>query len=121
MTQIDDLIELHGSSSDIYSESEGAADSYGDATPTWSKVATEKVWVQPAWSVRSMSPQIAESIAGRIDTSTYIGFFKSDTVAVERKFIQVATVKYEIVRFIDISLFGDLSHKEAHLKIMQEG
>lgn len=119
MTVMDGLISQHGASGDIYRESEGAAGSYGDPAPTWSKQATETVWIQKAQSIRGS--RIFASIAGEIDESTYIGFFKSDSVVAEDDYVLKGGVKYGVAQVVTVKQFGAASHIEAHLRLMEEG
>lgn len=119
MSEVNTLITLHGISVDIYRETKGSADAYGDRAVTWTKVATEKVQIQPAWSMRTA--RILTSIAGRIDASDFLGIFKSNSVVQDHDQIRDSTSKYEVVQITGIPLFGSISHKEAYLKLMTEG
>lgn len=119
MSEINTLIALHGVSVDIHRETKGEVDGYGDRAVTWTKVATEKVSIRPAWSMRTS--RTLASIAGRIDASDFLGIFKSNSVVQANDQIGDLKSKYEVVQVTDILLFSSISHKEAYLKLMTEG
>ena len=102
-----------------YYEAKGEVDDYGDRAVTWAARSAEKVVIQPAW--RTRRAQIYAGIAGSFDSSDYIGVLKSDTAVEAGDYLLVGTVKYAVEQIVPITIFGDTSHKEAHLRIMTEG
>lgn len=112
---MDSLINQHGASVDIYRESKGGADSYGDRAVTWTKTATETAWIQTRRRARDVT------VAGRFPESEYIGFFRSDSVIQENDYVQKDSAKYEVQHVGDAKLYGAVSHREVYLKVMVEG
>jgi hypothetical protein len=102
---------------------EGAEDSYGFPAQTWSLRATETVWLQRAVLVASSrgTAGVVLSIAGRIDESDFIGFFKSDSVVQRRDYLDVGGVKYDVLLVEPIYLIKTVSHVEAHVRRRDEG
>lgn len=116
MSQMDTLITIHGSEYDIYRESKGSVDSYGDRAVTWTKYKTEKAVIQEASLGRS---QIVNTAAGKISDKNHVGFFKSNSVIQSGDYITDGTTKWDAVQVETIKTFGVTSHKEVLLRIMQ--
>ena len=119
MTAMDGLIEVHGVSVDIYRESEGAEDDYMDPTSTWNKQATETALIQHGEGLRGWLQR--ETAAGVLEASDYIGFFKSDSVVADGDYVTDGSSKWDVKDVRDIKLLGQVAHKEAHLKLIEEG
>ena len=119
MTRADDFIALHGVSVIPYYETKGIVDSYGDRAVTWAARDAEVAMIQPAWRMRRS--QVFKGIAGAIDSSEYIGMLKSDTAVEAGDYLLVGAVKYAVEQIVAVTMFGDTSHVEAHLRIMTEG
>ncbi|MHA1286253.1 MAG: hypothetical protein ACTSPB_02495 [Candidatus Thorarchaeota archaeon] len=119
MSTINTLINLHGLDVEIYRETKGDVDDYGDRTVSWDRVSAEKAMIQPAFSIRTS--RVLASIAGRIDSSDFLGIFKSNSAIQTHDNVECLGTKYEVMRTMSASLFGSVSHIEAHLRIMSEG
>lgn len=101
----------------------GAEDGYGFPAETWGDVATETVWMQRASRVASSrgASGIVVTLAGQIDESDFIGFFKSDSVVARGQWFEVDGVKYDVLLVEAETLFGEVSHVEAHIRRRDEG
>lgn len=121
-TDVDSLISLNGLEFDIYKVTYGADDAYGDPTPTWTKQDdAEKVWLQSTRSIRFRQDQIMRGVAGNIDDFDYVGYLLSTSVIQAGDYIARDSVKYSVEAIEDLLLFGEVSHKEALLKLIEEG
>jgi len=115
MTDIDVLVDLEGVSVDIYRESKGAEDNYGDRAPTWTLQASERAIIQP----RRARPY--QSLAGRFADADYLGLFTSDSDVQANDYILYGSTKYAVLHVDTVTLQGSTLHLEAMLKLMEEG
>lgn len=93
---------------------------YGDPIITWTAESKQEyVSIQPATSVRSA--EVLKTLAGNISTSDYIGYLLADSVIDTGNIIESGTIRYKVGRILSIPLFREISHKEAHLSLMEEG
>jgi len=114
------LIELHGETYDVHSATEGAAGDYGYHAQTWSKVASEKIWVQRVQGLQR-GTRLLDTLAGRIDDSDFIAYLKSDSVVSRGDVLQRDGVRYDVRIVIAEKVITTVSHYEAHLKLLEEG
>lgn len=120
MTDMSVLIKMEGKLVTIKKKTEGAADSYGDPAVTWTAEADQEwAWIQAATSAKSA--EVLRTLAGDIDVSDYIGYLLPDTVIVSGDILEERDNRYEVGRILDIETFRVVSHKEAHLSLLQEG
>lgn len=114
------IIKTQGKVCTIYAKTEGSLDAYGDPAPTWTtENLTEKVWIQEARGVKNA--EVLKTIAGNIDTSTYVGYLLPDTLIVEGRILEDEDGnRYKVNRVIEAWVYT-LSHKEAHLTLLREG
>lgn len=115
MTDLDNLIAIHGEDFSVNQVSSGAADSYGDLAPTWSDAATEKVWLQDP-SAETL--RIIESMAGKLDGKEYVAFLLSDSVVARGNVLSrdSDSVRYDVKNIFSEKLFDEVSHKVAVLR-----
>ena len=72
-------LQRFGEEVDIYRKSEGSADDYGDAAPTWSEQATEYVMFDTLEGFSGFTAR--HEVAGRMKDVEKIAYAKSDTDA----------------------------------------
>ena len=121
MTDVDALIEINGSSVEIWRNTGTVEDDYGDIVPIWgsSAFATEIAWIQSGSSVKASG--ITSGIAGEMDESDYLGVFKSDSVVQRKDITKKGGVSYEVKKVEEMEILGFASHHEAWLVVLEEG
>ena len=121
MTDVDNLIDINGSSVEIWRNTGTVEDDYGDITPDWgsSAFATETAWIQRGQTVKASG--ITAGIAGEMDESDYFGFFKSDSVLQAEDIVKKGVVSYEVKKVEAMEILGFTSHLEAWLVQLEEG
>jgi len=72
-------LERFGEEVDIYRKTEGSLDDYGDATPTWSKQATEYVLFDRLEGFSGFTAR--HEVAGRMKDVEKVAYAKSGTEA----------------------------------------
>lgn len=93
---------------------------YGDSPIIWTAESSQEyVWIQAATSVRSAD--VLKTLAGNIDVSDYLGYLLPDTVIVTEDILEAGSTRYKVGRILSMPLIGTVSHKEAHLSLMEEG
>lgn len=117
MSRLDVLIEINGAAAEIHRNTGSAFDSYQDIIPSWAKVADEYVWIQDR---NKDTVNINE--AGREDLAEILAFCLSDSVVQDLDIIKIGSTEYEVRKIVDkTSRGGDTNHKEADVRLIQEG
>jgi len=119
MTDVDALIDINGSSVEIWRDTGTVEDDYGDITPIWGKAADEYAWIQRGQDVKASG--ITSGIAGEMDESDYLGVFKSDSVLQGKDIVKKSGVSYEVKKAEAMEILGFTSHLEAWLVQLEEG
>lgn len=115
MSDMDNIISVHGEDFSVNQVSSGSADEYGDLVPTWSDAATEKVWLQDP-SVKTM--KIIESMAGKLDDKDYVAYLLSTSVVARGNVLSrdSDSIRFDVQNVFIEKLFDATSHKVAILR-----
>ena len=115
------LINLEGGLVTISQKTTGDEDDYGDAAVTWTdRDDQERVWIQNIRSARFN--ETAREMSGNLDISTYLGFLLTTTAIVTGNIITDAhSRRFKVGKIISVTMFRAVSHKEAHLMLLEEG
>ncbi|GAG14445.1 unnamed protein product [marine sediment metagenome] len=118
MSDMKGIIGLEGTLVTIRKKTKGAIGAYGDPVVTWtSESEKERVWIQAATTVRS--PETSRTIAGNLDTSTYLGLLIPDTnIETGNILVEENGTRYKVGRILPITMVGEVSHNETLLSLM---
>jgi len=120
VSNIADLIELHGSDVDIYLRAESGTDEYNRPRYTWPEgpTATERAWIQPVGYTTGTGERATE--AGEIDIGDHVGYFKADSVVQKDAQVVWQGMRFDVKSTRIHETSGTVRYVDAILELMIE-
>lgn len=113
------MIARKGEDVDIYRKSSGAVDAYGDAAPTWTKQATEKMLVVPLTSQSTILRNLRVDVAGKYENVEQIAYAKSDSVIAKNDRLDVGALQWTVLYVEPFRIQGSARINICFLEVYQ--